>query len=66
MSEKSCCECGAYLTEGSEHVFEERVMCEDCFHRLTVVCEYCGDRIWNAFRITHNKEIAVFKFLLEL
>ena len=47
MSEKSCCECGAYLTEGSEHVFEERVMCEDCFHRLTVVCEYCGDRIWN-------------------
>ena len=27
MDEKICCECGAHLTEESEYVFEDRVMC---------------------------------------
>ena len=47
MDEKICCECGAHLTEESEYVFEDKVMCADCFHSLTTVCENCGDRIWN-------------------
>ena len=47
MDEKICCECGAHLTEESEYVFEDKVMCADCFHALTMVCENCGDRIWN-------------------
>ena len=47
MSEKLYCEeCGAYLSGATTHIFDERVMCADCFHRLTTVCDCCSDRIW--------------------
>jgi hypothetical protein len=47
MSEKLYCEeCGAYLGGTTTHIFDERVMCADCFHRLTTVCDCCSDRIW--------------------
>ncbi len=47
MSKMICFECGAQLTEGNEHIFEGKVMCESCLEQHTTVCEHCGERIRN-------------------
>ena len=41
-----CNECGRNLGGISVFDFEGNIYCEDCFERLTVVCDCCGDRIW--------------------
>jgi len=41
-----CFHCGAILTADSIHRFNDRIMCEDCFDELTVLCDCCLDRIW--------------------
>ena len=46
MNEKICCKCGARLSDGDEMIFDGTVMCEECFHALTTVCECCEERIW--------------------
>ena len=41
-----CNECGISLGGESVFEFEGNIYCEECFDRLTVVCDCCGDRIW--------------------
>lgn len=43
-----CEECGTRLNGEAIHVFDEKILCNDCFHRLTVVCDCCSDRIWSS------------------
>ena len=43
-----CAECGMRLGGESVHVFEETVLCDACFHRLTTTCDCCSDRIWRS------------------
>ena len=40
-----CNECGAILTEGNIHSFEGVNLCEECYERITTVCDNCGKRI---------------------
>ena len=47
MKEKTVCsECGAVLKEGHTHSFDEQIFCEECFERLTTLCDNCQERIW--------------------
>ena len=46
MSELICNECGKELGGVSVFEFEGHTYCEDCFKRLTITCDNCGDRIW--------------------
>ena len=41
-----CAECGEIFVEEHMHHFGDEVFCEECYHRVTVVCDNCGDRIW--------------------
>ena len=41
-----CNECGRNLGGISVFDFEGNIYCEDCFERLTVVCDCCESRIW--------------------
>jgi len=41
-----CMECGKNLVGESVIEFEGNTYCEDCFERLTVVCDCCERRIW--------------------
>ena len=43
-----CQECGVRLAGESVHIFEETVMCDHCFQRLTTVCDCCSERIWRS------------------
>ena len=48
----TCEDCGRVI-EGQAYEFEGMVLCEDCFDEETVVCEFCGERMWtdNAYYI---------------
>lgn len=48
MKEKvKCCVCGAELVVGETAIeFDGQYLCGECHARDTVVCECCGDRIW--------------------
>ncbi len=41
-----CNECGKNLGGVSVFEFEGNIYCEECFERLTITCDCCGDRIW--------------------
>lgn len=41
-----CSECGKELGGVSVVEFEGGIYCEDCFERLTVICDCCERRIW--------------------
>ena len=41
-----CSCCGATIETDDYYTFEGSILCDDCYHRETVVCEHCGDRIW--------------------
>ena len=42
----TCSECGAVLTEGYARNFDEQIFCEECFEKLTTICDNCQERIW--------------------
>lgn len=44
----TCSICGAVLNDENLQYFDDRVFCEDCFERSTVVCDNCGETIWQA------------------
>ena len=47
MKEKTVCfECGAVLTGGNSYTLDGKIMCEECFERLTTNCDNCSTRIW--------------------
>lgn len=41
-----CMECGRNLGGMSVFEFEENIYCDECFRRLTVLCDCCETRIW--------------------
>ena len=43
-----CSECGAVVTEETLIEFDGRILCGTCLENLTVICNCCGDRIWQS------------------
>ncbi len=41
-----CNFCGAVLDDDHTFVYDDTVMCEDCFDEHTLLCDCCGDRMW--------------------
>ena len=55
-----CSCCGATIETDDYYTFEGSILCDDCYHSETVVCEHCGDRIWaedNARSEEHTSEL---------
>ena len=36
--------CGATIETDDYYTFNGSILCDDCYHSETVVCEHCGDR----------------------
>ena len=41
-----CSCCGATIETDDYYTFDGNILCDDCYHSETVVCEHCGDIIW--------------------
>lgn len=45
-TEHTCSICGAILTEETMREFDGQIMCVDCLHEHTTICDCCEERVW--------------------
>lgn len=45
-NEHICSICGAILTEETMREFDGQLMCVDCLHEQTTICDCCEERVW--------------------
>ena len=46
-NDRVCGHCGRAITDDNYHVFDEEILCENCYSSQTVSCACCGDVIWS-------------------
>lgn len=44
---RHCSRCGAEISDEELTVFDGEELCPSCLERETVLCEHCGERMWN-------------------
>ena len=57
-----CDNCGAEHSISKMFEVEGDWLCEDCAHHLTVICDHCGDRIYqeSAVEDDHHTSARLF------
>ena len=56
--EQFCFECSVRLNEQNMVEFNGNSMCLDCYERLTVTCNHCGERTWRSYAV-HDNDISL-------
>lgn len=51
----SCQACGSISQASRARLFQGQRLCESCFQSRTVICSYCGQRVWNNDEIRYDE-----------